>query len=91
MVLQKEEPREWTHSQPTHIAEMEKCVWERALRVWSSISSIREIGVCLHHGFHHQPQQESHQFELRRKKMGRMKEDQMVEFWHFAVMNYRNI
>ena len=46
----------------------------------------KEIGVCAHHGFHQQPWQESYQFELRRKEIGRMKEDQMAGLLEFYRM-----
>lgn len=80
------ELRERTHSQPTHIAKIEKvCLGESAKGVVKHLFD-KEIDVCLHHGFHHQPRQESHQFELRRKKIGRMKEDQMAGVLAFYRM-----
>lgn len=50
--------------------------------------SDKEIGLCVHHGFHQQPQQENCQSELRRKDMGKMKGDQTVGLPKFLKMEH---
>ena len=77
---------EWTHSQTTHIAKIEKVCSGGSTKGVVKHLFDKEIGVCAHHGFHQQPWQESYQFELRRKEIGRMKEDRMAGLLEFYRM-----